>query len=182
MMLDSAAARLLLTCVFAAAALGTTAALARRQRPADRAAAGFCIAMCAALIAMTWWAEPTPAVWPQVAAFSGAALWLLLRGPIRAGLHHALMAAAMAWMLTGMPAPGAMPAMAGPAGLASMASASPSVLVLVVSGLVAASCVATSIPWLRQAVGGPGLRVTDPGAVGQAAMSVGMAAMVIAML
>jgi hypothetical protein len=137
--------------------------------------------MCAALIAMSWWAEPAAAVWLQVAVFGAAALWLVLGGPVRVRLQHATMAVAMTWMLTAMPASGQMRGMAGPASMASMARA-PSVPVLAVSGLVAACCVATSIPWVPRAIGGPGLRLTDPGAASQAAMSVGMAAMVIAML
>ncbi len=181
MMLGSAAASWLFTIVFGAAALGASLPLtrrARRPRPAGRAAAGFCVAMCAALIAMTWRAEPAPAVWLQVAVFGATALWLVFAGPVWAGLHHVLMAAAMSWMLTAIPA--RVPA-AGMAGM-GMAGAMPSVAVLAVSGLFAACCVATSIPWVTQAIGGPGLRLTDPRAASQAAMTVGMAAMLIVML
>jgi hypothetical protein len=74
MMLGSVTASWLFTSVFAAAALGSSLPLAwpgLRLRPASRAAAGFCVAMCAALITMTWWAEPKSAVWLRVAA-SGA--------------------------------------------------------------------------------------------------------------
>jgi hypothetical protein len=113
---------------------------------------------------MTWWAEPASVVWLQVAVFGGAALWQVVRGPAWAGLQHALMAGAMTWMLTAMPARGAMPGMAG---------ATPSLVVRTVSGLVAACCVAASIPWVRRA---------GPGALSKAAMSVGMAAMLVAML
>jgi len=77
------------------------------------------------------------------------------------------MAAAMTWMLTAMRASGQMRGMAGPA---SMVGA-PSVPVLAVSGVVATCCIATSIPWVTG-----GLRFSE------AAMSVGMAAMLIAML
>jgi hypothetical protein len=135
--------------------------------------------MCAALIAMTWWPEPAGAVWLQVAVLGGTALWLMLAGPVRAGLHHVLMAAAMTWMLTAVPVRRPMTSMAGMAG---MAVPTPSVLVLAVSGLVAACCVWTSIPWVARAIGDRGLRLADPGAASQAAMSVGMAAMLIAML
>src|SRR5215472_15338568 len=147
MMLGSAAERLLFTCVFAAAALGAALPLVRQAGLAKRAAALFCIAMCAALIAMSWWAEPAGAVWLQVAMFGCAAVWLVLIGPVRVGLQHAMMAAAMTWMLTAMPASGQLRGMAGPASMASMAAA-PSVPVLAVSGLAAACCVATSIPWV----------------------------------
>ena len=170
MMLGSAAERLLFTCVFATAALGAALPIARHAGLAMRAGALFCIAMCAALIAMSWWAEPARAVWLQVAVFSGAAVWLVLIGPVRVGLQHAMMAAAMTWMLTAMPASGQIRGMAGTPSMASMVGA-PSVPVLAVSGLDAACCVATSIP-----------RVTGGLRFSEAAMSVGMAAMVIAML
>ncbi len=54
-------------------------------------------------------------------------------------------------------------------------------LVLAVSILAAGYCAAASIPWLLRAVGA-GPKVTDPAAAGQAALSAGMAAMLIAML
>lgn len=53
--------------------------------------------------------------------------------------------------------------------------------VLAVTGVVAACCAVASIPWLARAVG-PGPRVRDPAAAGQAMMTVSMAAMLIAML
>jgi len=161
MMLESVTASVLFTIVFAVAALGA-ALRVFRSRPAERAGAGFCVAMCTALVAMAWWAEPTGAVWLQVVVFGGTALWLVRTGPGGAGLRHALMAGAMIWMLTALPARGQMRGMAG---------ATPSLLVLTVSGLVAACCVAASIPW-----------VTGGRQISAAAMSVGMAAMLIAML
>jgi hypothetical protein len=174
MMLGSAVARLLLTIVFAATALGAALPAVRpaRLRPADWTATGFCIAMCSALIAMAWWSEPASAVWLQVAVFGGTAVWLVLAGPARTGLHYVVMAAAMTWMLTAVPIPGPMAGMAGD---------TPSVPVLAVSGLVAASCVASSVPWVTRALAGPGLRLADPRAASQAAMSVGMALMLVAM-
>jgi hypothetical protein len=179
MMFGSPAVKLLFTVVFGAAALAAALPVARPRRPSGQVAAGFCIAMCAALIAMAWWAEPSGAVWLQVAAFGGTALWLVLAGPVRAGLQHALIAAAMTWMLTAIPARAPMRGMPGMTG---MAAATPSVPVLAVSLLAAACCVATSIPWVTRAIGGRGQRRTDPRAASQAAMSVGMAAMLIAML
>lgn len=53
--------------------------------------------------------------------------------------------------------------------------------VLAVTGVVAVYCTVASIPWLARAVG-PGPRVKDPAAAGQAMMTAGMAAMLIAML
>ncbi len=117
-MIMGLAARWLLTAVFAAA--GLTAALPRRG-PADaagRVPAVFCAAMCAALIAMTWWSEPAAAAWAQAPVFGCAALWFWLASPAgtgraaRTGLPavlHTLMAGAMIWMLTAMPASPGMP-------------------------------------------------------------------------
>jgi len=141
---------------------------------------------------MAWRAEPGIATWVQVAGFGCAALWFVLAGrngsarfslPAPADVHHALMAAAMIWMLTvlsgGIQMRSAMPghgAMAGMSGVAALP-----LPVLAVTGLVAAYCAIASIPWLARAVG-PGPRVTDPAAAGQAMMSAGMAAMLIAMM
>ena len=183
------ASRWLLTGLFAAA--GLAAALPRRlagtARPADRA---FCGAMCAALIAMMWWSEPAVAAWLQAAVFGCAGMWLALAhrrgfGPTRlpgpAGLHHALMAGTMIWMLTAIPGTTAMPAPRHDHhAMAAMPQAGVPGPVLAVSILAAGYCVAASIPWLRRAIG-PGPRLTDPAAAGQAAMSAGMAALLIAM-
>jgi hypothetical protein len=191
MMIESVTARWLLTAVFAAAALGTviqwrqSAGSARR---ADQPAAAFCLVMCTALIAMTWWLEPAALTWVQVAGFGCAALWFLLAGwgkfgqPRLVGLHHALMGTAMIWMLVALPGVAGMrPVMPGQDAMAAMPSGAPSVPVLAVSALVAACCAAAALPWLARAIG-PGLRVTHPGAAGQAVMSAGMAAMLIVML
>jgi hypothetical protein len=97
-------------------------------------------------------------------------------------LLHALMAGAMIWMLTAMPAVTGMP----PAGLARgamapMSGAATPAPVLVVSILLAVSCAAASIPWLARAIGS-GPRGKDPVSASQAAMSAGMAAMLFATL
>jgi hypothetical protein len=179
-------ARWLLSAVFVAAAL--CAGLVRRP---GRPAAAFCVLMCGAMIVMAWRAEPAIATWVQVAGFGCAALWFVLvrrigsgrfGSPGPANVHHALMAAAMIWMLTAlsggiqmrstMPGHGAMPA---------MSAASLPFPVLAITGLVAAYCAVASILWLGRALGS-GPRVTDPAAVGQAIMSVGMGAMLIAMV
>ena len=184
------AARWLLTAVFAGA--GLVAALPRRlagtPRPTDWA---FCGAMCAALIAMMWWSEPAVAAWLQAAVFGSAGMWLALShrrgsGPIRlpgpAGLHHALMAGAMIWMLTAIPGTTAMPAPSHDHGaMAAMPPAGVPGPVLAVSILAAGYCAAASIPWLGRAIV-PGRRLADPAAAGQAAMSAGMAALLLAML
>lgn len=194
MMIESVTARPLLTAVFAAAALGTAIQWRQAAGPArrvDQPAAVFCIVMCTALVAMTWWLEPAAIIWVQVAGFGCAAIWFLLaRGdslgqfgrPWLAGAHHAMMGAAMIWMLVVLPGVAGMrPAGMGQGAMRAMSSSGPSIPVLAVSGLVAAGCAAAALPWLARAIG-PGLRVTDPGAAGQAVMSAGMAAMLIVML
>ena len=65
-----------------------------------------------------------------------------------------------------------MPAMSRPAGPAA---------VLAVSVLLAAYFALAAVPWLVCATG-PGRRVTGRAAAGHAAMSAGMAAMLLAML
>ncbi|HEU5391930.1 MAG TPA: DUF5134 domain-containing protein [Streptosporangiaceae bacterium] len=193
-MITEPTARWLLTAVFSAAGLG--AALPRHGPAGAAGAAGrvpamSCLLMCAALTAMTWWSEPAAAAWPQAAVFGCAALWsgravLADSGRARhAGLPavlHALMAGAMIWMLTAMPAAAAMPP-AGPrrGAMMPMSRAATPALVLAVSILLAAACAAACIPWLARAIG-PGPRVKDPASVAQAAMSAAMAAMLLATL
>jgi hypothetical protein len=193
MMIESVTARWLLTAVFAAAALGTAiqwrSSAGQARRP-DQPAAAFCLVMCTALIAMTWWLEPSAITWVQVAGFGCAALWFGLADlagstRIRLGLPallHALMAAAMIWMLTVMPAVTGMPPPGRGRGVMTavprVATPTP---VLAVSILLAVSCTVASIPWLARAIG-PGPRVKDPLSASQAAMSAGMAAMLFAAL
>lgn len=189
-MITALAARWLFTVVFAVAVLG--AVLPRRPR----VPAVFCVAMCGSLIAMTWWSEPAIATRIQAAAFGCAALWFGLasvtgsgqgRRPSLAALLHAVMAVAMVWMLTAMPsATGMSPAESGRGAMAQMspASMSPSATpssVLVVSILFAVCCAATAFWWLTRAVG-PGSRVKDSVLASHAAMSAGMAAMLLVML
>lgn len=186
-MIESMMARWLLTAVFVAAAL-----CAGQVRKSSRPAAAFCVLMCAAMIVMAWRTEPVIATWAQVAGFGGAALWFVLAGctcsarfgrPVPTDVHHALMAAAMIWMLTVLSGGTQMrSAMLGHGAMAGMSGAARMPFpVLAVTGLGAAYCAIASIPWLARAVG-PGPRLTDPAAAGQAMMSVGMAAMLIAML
>ena len=190
-MIGGLAARWLLTAVFAAA--GLRAALPRREpagsaQPADRVSAVFCGAMCAALIAMTWRSEPAAATWLQAALLGCAALWFGLAGsgrvrwPSLPALLHTLMAGAMIWMLTAMPAVTGMPPAGSARGaMAPMSRAATPAPVLVVSILLAVCCAAASIPWLARAIG-PGPRVKDRVSASQAAMSAGMAAMLFATL
>ena len=123
--------------------------------------------------------------------FGCAALWFGLtslagsgqgRRPSLPALFHTLMAGAMIWMLTVMPAGTGMLA-AGTArrAMAPMSRAITTAPVLVISILLAVCCAAASIPWLVRAIA-TAHRVQDPGAASQAAMSAGMAAMLFATL
>jgi hypothetical protein len=160
------------------------------ESKADRVSDGFHALMCAALIVMTWRSGPLVPEWLQVAVFGCAVIWFCgptlggsarSRTPRLPGLHHALMAGAMIWMITAIPV--AMPmASAGPAASAMSGMPPPALTaVLVVSVLLAAYCGLATIPWLLQAAG-PGRRVTGRGAASHAAMSAGMAALLMAML
>ena len=193
-MITALAARWLLTVVFAAAGLG--AALPRRGHAGAADAAGrvpvvFCVVMCAALTVMTWQSEPAAAAWVQAALFGCAALWPGLaslagpgpvRRPGRPAVLHPLMAGAMIWMLTAMPAAAGMTAAGSARGaMAPMSRSATPALVLAVSIGFAVSCSAAAFAWLARAIG-PGPRVTDRVSAGQAAMSAGMAAMLFAAL
>jgi hypothetical protein len=193
-MITELAARWALTVVFAAA--GLAAALPRRDpagsaQRAERVSNVFCSVMCAALITMTWRSEPAAATWLQAALFGCAVLWFGLtslasfgrgRTPSLPDLFHTLTAGVMIWMLAAMPAGTGMPAAgAARSAMAPMSRAATPALVLVISVLLAVSCAAGSIPWLARAIA-PGYRVRDPAAASQAAMSAGMAAMLLATL
>jgi hypothetical protein len=192
-MAGALAVRWLLTAVFAAAGLGSLPVSGRvgTARVAARVSAVFHALMCAALIAMTWRSEPIAPAWFLTALFGCAVIWFGLADPggvavfrVRRlpGLHHALMAGAMIWMITAMPpampmgparrARGAMPAMSGHGAPAA---------VLAVSVLLAAYFALAAVPWFGCAIGA-GRRVTGRAAAGHAAMSAGMAAMLLALL
>lgn len=177
-MIEGLAARWLLNAVFGA--VGLTEALPRRGLPesaqwVDRVSAVFCGGMCAALIAMTWRSEPAAATWLQAAVFGCAALGFGLAsvagiGPVRRprlpALFHALMAGAMIWMLTAMPAAAGSPSARSPRGaMAPMSQAATLATVVAVSIVLALSCAAASIPWLARAIGA-GPRGQDPLAAG----------------
>jgi hypothetical protein len=140
---------------------------------------------------MTWLSEPAAAAGVQAAVFGCAALWFGLPGLVGQGrvrwpglpaLLHTLMAGAMIWMLTAMPAAAGMPSAGSARGaVGPMSRAATPALVLAVSILFALSCAAAAFSWLARAIG-PGLRVKDRVSAGQAAMSAGMAAMLFAAL
>jgi hypothetical protein len=192
-MVTALAARWLLTAVFAAAGLGSLPVLwrAATARAADWVSDVCHVLMSAALIAMTWRSEPARALWLQAALFGCAVIWFGLASTSATartwpaslpGAHHALMAGAMIWMITAMPADMRM-APAGTARTAMPAMSHPSMpaAVLAVSVLLAAYFGLAAISWFVRAVG-PGRRVNGTAAAGHAAMSAGMAAMLLAML
>jgi hypothetical protein len=191
--------RWLLTAVFVAAALGSLPVRGRSRYPrmnldnanspksrADRVSDVFCALMCAALVVMTWRSGPLVPQWSQIAVFGCAVIWFggvglggsaHSRTPALAGLHHALMAGAMIWMIV------AMPLAAGPAtgAMSAMSRRATPAAVLIVGVLLTAYFGLATIPWLLRAVG-PGRRVTGRVAASNAAMSAGMAALLLAML
>lgn len=196
-MIGPLAARWLLTAVFAAAGLAAAqprrglAGPAGQAQPTDWPSAVLCPVMCLALIGMTWWSEPSAAAWLQAAVFSCAALWFATAGVVRtrhsrragmAGLHNGLMAGSMIWMLAAMPAASAMPqASSGRSAMPGMSHAVMSEPVVAISVLLAAYFGLAAVPWLMRAIG-PGRRVSNLASAGQAAMSAGMAVMMIVML
>jgi hypothetical protein len=136
---------------------------------------------------MTWRSGPLVPQWFQIAVFGCAVIWFGgagLGGSARSrtrglpGLHHALMAGAMIWMIAAMPM-----AAAGPAtgAMSAMSRRATPAAVLIVSVLLTAYFGLAAIPWLLRAVG-PGRRVTGRVAASNAAMSAGMAALLLAML
>jgi hypothetical protein len=178
----------LLTAVFAASALGS---LPRRRRSgagvADGISAAFHLLMCLALMVMTWRSEPLLPVWLQTAAFGCAVIWFGLAAPARtadvparslSGWHHAVMAGAMIWMIMVTPA-----AMRTPSAGGMSAMSRPAIpnAVAVISALLGAYCGLAAAAWLARATD-RGLRIRDRRAASQAAMSVGMAALLVAML
>jgi len=136
-------------------------------------------------------ARAAAATWPRAALFGCAALGFGVtslagygraRRPSLPALVHALMAGTMIWMLTAMPAMTGMTSPGSARGaMAPMPRAATPIPVLAVSIFLAVSCAAASFPWLARAIG-PGPRVKDPVSASQAAMSAGMAAMLLATL
>jgi hypothetical protein len=137
---------------------------------------------CAVMIAMTWpWGVYVPA-WPQVTALIVATGWFLVmganpgwrsashaRGMRRLPhLHHALMAAAVIWMIVVLPASvsmgGSEPRVGSPAALFSDMPANPadaSDAVMFVGVVLAAYFLLAALPWCAAAVG-IGRRAADP--------------------
>jgi hypothetical protein len=89
------------------------------------------------------------------------------------------MAGAMIWMIFAMPA--AMPMAPVHGGMPAMSRPATPTAILLVSAVLAAYFGFAAIPWLVRAIG-PRLRPRDRAAAGHAAMSTGMAVLLLAML
>jgi len=130
--------------------------------------------LCTAMIAMLWPLEAAvPAKW-RVFLLAGVATWFLALAlrtrPRLASLHHAVTAAAMAWMTLDMRGGHhAMPA-ATPAGLPGVAAALGGYFLI------------AALPWVSTATSGhpPAHHRRGLHAAGNAAMSIGMAVLLIA--
>ncbi|GAA1210298.1 DUF5134 domain-containing protein [Prauserella alba] len=117
-MIDAPVLRWLLTSVFAATALwyGTVMVLPR-VRAAVRVDSAWHMLMGAAMVVMAWPWGMGVATTPQTVLFAVAGVWFVGRiafGPVHhhgdtlvasraAGVHHAVMMGAMAWMVASMP-------------------------------------------------------------------------------
>ena len=114
------------------------------------------VAVGAAMVLMSWPWGPALPLWPAEAAFTLAAFWFFARAVYRQrwpDLHHAAMSAALTWSIAAMPGPRAAVA-------------------------VAAYFLIAAVPWGYTAARA-GRREIE--AAGHAAMSLGMAAMFVAM-
>ncbi|MCA1189000.1 MULTISPECIES: DUF5134 domain-containing protein [unclassified Saccharopolyspora] len=223
-MVESLLLSWVLTVLFAVTAVWCAISATRPGlRPSDRLSSASHLAMSLLMIAMVWpWGMGVPAT-PQLVLFAATAVWFaalaVLRVPCAHGYgsprlahaHHAVMSVAMVWMVAAMPllmlgahdsggghhhhAAGA-PAsgvLAAPA-----AAAGPPAPVVLVSAVLGAFLVLSSVAWISTAVdtarhnlntadatGAP----ADPRATRLAwdaachgAMSIGMGAMLLAML
>jgi hypothetical protein len=130
--------------------------------------------LCTAMIAMLWPLEADVPATLRVFILAGIATWFLALAlrtrPRLASLHHAVTAAAMAWMTLDMQGGHhAMPA-ATPAGLPGVAAALGGYFLI------------AALPWVSTATGDhpPAHRRRGLHAAGNAAMSIGMAVLLIA--
>lgn len=156
-----------------------------------------CAVMSVAMIGMSWsWGMRIP-TWLQVGVFVPATAWFAtlaahsgrdshLRRPRTTRLshiHNALMMAAVVWMIVTMPASMAMGNRASHAMASSLANLPLSISGLtLVSALLAAYFLLAALPWFYRAVDTASKkRVHMYDAIGHAAMSLGMGAMLLFM-
>ena len=170
---------------------GTDRALSGRGRtdPGSGVSAALHVLMCAAVIVLTWRSRLALPLWFQVAAFGCPVIWFglgglsgsaRLRAGALSGLHHAVMAASMIWMITAMPEAMRMGPAAAPGRSATpaMSGATISPAVLAVSAVLVAYFALAAVPWTVRALSSA-RNVAGPAAAGRAAMSAGMAAMLL---
>ena len=115
----------------------------------------FCAGMCASCTAMAWWAEPATATRVQAGLFAAGAVWFVLFGRPLLGQLIGLTGVAMVWMLIAMPGG-------------------------IVSVLLAVGCAAAALLWLTRP--GGGRAALDSVSLSHAAMSAGMAAMLLVLV
>lgn len=197
-MISDMALRWILTVAFAAAGAFCLYRCVRQGPAAHRVSDVLHVAMCAGMIAMAWPAGMNLARVPQILLFSAAAVWFvgLLVFDVR-GHHgrlslgyHAVMLAAMAWMVLVMPAAMsgmsmvAMPAGGEHAGMSmgggTMTMNAPTHVVVVAIVLTVGFAVA-GLFWLTRAIDtarvAAGPRLPVMGLVAEAVMGLGMAVM-----
>ncbi|QUH02688.1 DUF5134 domain-containing protein [Saccharopolyspora erythraea] len=220
-MVEALLLRWILTILFTGTALWS---LRRLLAPAcgvaDRISSAAHLLMSALMVAMAWpWGMAIPAA-PQIVLFGLAALWFaFLAGnrrrtgdhhghgsPVLAHVHHALMMAAMVWMVATMPLlmTGHSPDSghgghhhslgASAAGIAAAGPvpAGPPGPVVAVSVLLGAAFVVTALPWTARALdigrgalrptGGAAPRIVAAESTCHAAMSFGMGVMLLTAL
>ncbi|MEV6227809.1 DUF5134 domain-containing protein [Saccharopolyspora shandongensis] len=213
-MTESPLLRWILTVLFIATAVWfLLQALRRGARVPERVSSMSHVVMSALMVPMAWpWGMLLPAA-PQIALFALAALWFLAlaagnarfrtghaHGGGRAQLHHAVMMAAMVWMLATMPElmaadhggsqPGGHHAL-GP-GSTEVAAAGPAPAqlpteILIITLVLGGFLILSSMGWIAAAVDSARRHPNPPNAVAlcsacHGAMSIGMGAMLLSSL
>jgi hypothetical protein len=199
-LIDSVLVSWTLTAVFGAAALMLFTPNVGARPPttvSDRLSRGIHVAVSTTMIIMSWpWGLNLP-VWPQEAGFTLAAGWFFARavhGPLDRAkpgglrwrdLHHAAMAGAVTWSITVMTDPRPMRAHRA----ASMHAVPANPRDLFTAGLLATYFIVAAGPWLSTVVRAARTcgnlesrsRRHAVEAASHAIMSIGMAAMLLAM-
>ncbi|MFB9691231.1 DUF5134 domain-containing protein [Amycolatopsis plumensis] len=199
-MIEPTGLRWILTAVFAAAGAFCLYRCVRQGPLMSRIADVLHAAMCAAMIAMAWPATMSVARVPQLVLFACAAMWFAVVTVRGAAVHcsrwqsgyHAVMMAAMAWMVFAMPSAmasgsGTMDMSGHHGGSTAMTSTAGSTPadVLIVALVLAAVFGLAGIAFLARAIDGvrvarPSVRTAGWGADGL--MGLGTTLMLLAML
>jgi hypothetical protein len=185
-MIDSVSLQWLCTVAFAAIGAYYLARLLRAPG-SERVSSAAHLAMCAAMILMVWpWGMDVPAL-PQQVVFGLATAWFLLlavratpAGHLRSRVthgQHAILMAAMVWMLATMPA-----SMTGHASsmnmpgmnMSAMPSSGMPTYQTVITVAVGIYCLVSALPLV--------VRRTNANLVCQGAMSAGMGALLFVMV